>query len=269
MLEHFTNQASGLLGLIPPPAPKFIAMVSHGDEQAELPLLWRLCLALVNYGYSVTVLDATTCESETNPGLEQLLDDVHTGGSGHAEVSEWAVLPAARAVHGMCARPEKKSEHLQRIGRLFPQYGVVILYSRAEWIVSLAGGCAIDPLLAVSPTRSSLLTGYQALKRLLLNGKLQPTIVNVQTEQMARSSMTNVNNVTNLGECARNFLGYETRSINITTPVGEEPPYGEMQRLALRLLESAMPLNSRNLMPMSGDATMEVYKQIDNFAGSH
>lgn len=263
MLEHVTNQASGLLGLIPPPAPRFIAMVSHGDEQAELPLLWRLCLALVNYGYSVTVLDATTCESETNPGLEQLLDDFHTGGVSHAELTEWAVLPAARAIHGMCTRPEKKSEHLQHIGRLFPQYGVVILYSRAEWIVSLMGGCAVDPLLAVSPTRSSLLTGYQALKRLLLNGKLQPTIVNVQTEQAARSG------VTNLGECARSFLGYETRSITITTSAGEEPPYGEMQRLALRLLESAMPLNFRNLMPMAGDATMEVYQQVDNFAGSH
>ncbi|MBK6998588.1 MAG: hypothetical protein IPH35_00945 [Rhodoferax sp.] len=263
MLEHFTNQASGLLGLIPPPAPKCIAMVSHGDEQAELPLLWRLCLALVNYGYAVTVLDATTCESETNPGLEQLLDDVHEGGINRAEVTEWAVLPAARAVHGMCAWPERKSEHLQQIGRLFPQYGVVILYSRAEWIVSLMGGCAIDPLLAVSPTRNSLLTGYQALKRLLLNGKLQPTIVNVQTEQMAHSS------VTNLGECAKNFLGYETRSINITTSAGDELPHGEMQRLALRLLESAMPLNSRNLMPMAGDATMEAYKQVDNFAGSH
>ena len=73
MLNHFTNQASGLIGLGCQPSPRLIAMVGHGDEQAELPLLWQLCLSLVNFGYSVTVLDATSPELaadfEANPTI--------------------------------------------------------------------------------------------------------------------------------------------------------------------------------------------------------
>ena len=57
MLEHHANQAAGLLGLGSRNGPRMLAVVNHGDEQAELPLLWQLCLALVNLGYAVTVLD--------------------------------------------------------------------------------------------------------------------------------------------------------------------------------------------------------------------
>ena len=70
MRERPNNQAAGLLDLAAMPSPKLTAMVAHGDEQAELPLLLRMCAAWVGFGYPVTVLDGTVRESADNPGLD-------------------------------------------------------------------------------------------------------------------------------------------------------------------------------------------------------
>ena len=68
------NQAAGLMGINQSQRPRLTAFVSHGDAASELPLLWKLCAAMVDLGYSVTVLDGTAPETGHNPGLEQVLD---------------------------------------------------------------------------------------------------------------------------------------------------------------------------------------------------
>ena len=70
MLEMCVNQGAGLRGIAKQAVPRVIAMASHGDQEGELPLLWSLCSTLVDFGYPVAVLDATTFESANNPGLE-------------------------------------------------------------------------------------------------------------------------------------------------------------------------------------------------------
>lgn len=267
MLEHYANQASGLLGLGCQPGPRLIAMVSHGDERAELPLLWQICLALVNFGYTVTVLDATTSESETNPGLVQLLEDAQWPEGDRHDASAWTVMPASMGIQNLCAQPSLKSRNLQQLGHLFPIDGVVVLYCKVDWMNALMGGCDIQPVLAVSPMRTSLLTSYMALKRLLITGKLKPTIVNMIQEHGPTSPSHPAS--AGLSECARKFLGHEVQALDIVESQGDAPLHGEIQRLALRLLESAVPLRADPFSLGAARDSATKLRPIDPFAGSH
>ena len=245
MLDNFSNQAAGLLGMANQPGPRMLAVVNHGDDQAELPLLWQLCLALVNFGYSVTVLDATTQESDSNPGLAQLLDNSHWHDEPVRDTPAWTVLPSGTGLQDLCAASSQPPAHkLQRLGQLFRTDGVVILYCKAEWVASLLGECPVEPLLAVSPLRTSLMTSYVALKRLLISGKLRPTIVNMVHDSDSYG-VAPANAVSlGLSECARKFLGHDIKTLNIAVQSAESPQNGDMQSLALRLLEGALELRA-------------------------
>jgi hypothetical protein len=240
MLEHPANQASGLQGLQSIAGAQLIGMVRHGDELAELPLLWRLCSALVSLGYPVTVLDANKTESDNNPGLEQLLE--HQFGprpEGH-DAPDWTVLPACRGMRHLC-HFQSPTQSLDRLGQLFQSVGVVILYGNAELLTQLLQGSRIKPLLAVSSAKSSLLTSYLALKRLLVQGHLEPTILNVMAPTRAYNEEPGVVTA-NLRECAKNYLGYEVKALSID-PKSDEPKLNAAVRhLAAVLLEHAQTL---------------------------
>ena len=268
MLDYSVNQASGLIGLGAQPGPRMLAVVSHGDEQAELPLLWQLCLSLVNFGYSVTVLDATTKESESNPGLAQLLEDSRWSGDEDRQAGAWVVLPASLGIQSLSSKAAQKQQSLAQLGNLFTPGSVVILYCKVEWMIPLIGESTIEPLLVVSPMRNSLLTSYLALKRLLITGKLKPTIVNMISEPPPALSTHPQSVAASLSECARRFLGHEVRALDIAEQLDEEPQYGETQRLALRLLESAVALSADYPLGVR-DLRFARSGPIDHFAGSH
>jgi len=230
MHEPTLNQAAGLMAMGHPRGARLMAMVSHGDERVELPVLWQLCMALSELGYAVTVLDATVCETSANPGLEQMLDFSYWQVT-HEESRLWTVIPSALGLQSLCASSDRDSR-LGRLGRVIPGDGAVILYSNAEWLSLLLGNSSAAPLLAVSSMKTSLMTSYLALKRLIKNGDLEPTIVNLAHDERAVSA--------SLGVCARNFLGYEVKPISIATPSIDNRPREDVQRLALRLLESAL-----------------------------
>jgi hypothetical protein len=242
MLERPAHQAAGLLTLARSHAPKLMAMVSHGDEQSELPLLWRLCSSLVDFGYAVTVLDATTRESENNPGLEQLLEYTYWPGETHHETPEWTVMPAAMGLQSLCAMPERRAQSLQLIGRLFPHEGAVVLYGKTDLLVPLLAQSGIKPLLAVAPAKSSLITSYRALKHLLLRGRLEPTIVNLVHKHSTTAAAGIGSVAASLSDCARNFLGYEVNALNIAAMGEDDKPSADLQHLALRMVEGAIPL---------------------------
>ncbi|MCF8208388.1 MAG: hypothetical protein K9K38_03140 [Rhodoferax sp.] len=237
MLDSTLSQADGLLALSTSRAARLLAMVSHGDEQAELPLLWRLCSVLTDFGYPVTVLDATVCEDASNPGLEQSLSNACWVATDKVDAPHWSVLPAGIGVQQLCLGPADRLDKLRRLGHLFPADGVVILYCNAEWMVSLLADTDTEPLLVVSATKTSVMSSYLALKRLLKRGNIEPTIVNLVSEWGAGAL--------SLGECARNFLGYDVKPIKIVARSDDTPAGDDLQRLALRLLESAVPLSSR------------------------
>ena len=85
-------------------------------------------------------------------------------------------------------------------------------------LTPLIKGSQIRPLLAMSAAKTSLLTTYLALKRLLLKAKVEPTIVNmVDPSKPAQAHSTTP---TSLSDCAKYFLNYDVFPIHITAPMG-------------------------------------------------
>lgn len=246
MLETGFNQGAGLRGIASQSAPRIIAMASHGDQQGEQPLLWSLCSTLVDIGYPVAVLDATTVESADNPGLEQLLNDAYWPGDLSSDALSWSVIPAARGLHQLGVKKPGHSLPLDPLNGLFQSFGVIVIYARSEVLTLLLADSGIEPLLTVSPAKMSPVTAYQALKEMLLKAKLRPTIASVMQETLPASSRASHSPVENLQKCAMTFLGYRLDSLVVRTDQPLDRPSDDMHRLALRLLENAMPLRSGN-----------------------
>lgn len=243
MRERTNNQAAGLLDLAAMPSPKLTAMVAHGDEQAELPLLLRMCAAWVGFGYPVTVLDGTVRESADNPGLEQLLDYSYAP-APLSDAPSWSVVPAAWGLQTLASQPRIEHNALADTGWMFPHESVVVVYGTAQMLVPLLQGSSVRPVLTVSTAKASLLTSYLALKRLLLKGRLEPTIVNVLPAQHTVSSRSGTQTAsTGLRDYAKYFLDYEVNALTIPAPGVDDRPSANTERLALGLLENAMPLD--------------------------
>ncbi len=247
------NQAAGLLGLARPAGAQLLAMVSHGDDKSELPLLWRLCTAMAGLGFTVTVLDATKAETEENPGLQQLLDYRFGYGPSdfaalHTDALDWSVVPSARGVQSLCQLHTRghgrRMQSLQRIGQLFPSNSVIIVYAGVDALVPLLGGTGCRPLLTVAQDKSSLLTSYLALKRLLLKAGLRPAMLHMMTEPAQGYAVASGTVAGKLVECARDFLGFELTATYIDPHQPEQALGAHMRRLCMQMLENALMLNS-------------------------
>lgn len=236
------NQAIGLLELATPQAPQLLAVVAHGDERSEQPLLWQLSSALTELGYGVTVLDASMAESHDNPGLQQLLDEQFSHADSRGLGPTWDVLPAALGLQTLCALGVRPQHSLQRLGLALQAQSVVVLYASVDKLGQLLGDSDVRPLLSMSCEKSSLLTSYLALKRLLRNARLEPTILNMMQDRGSSPSTANVAHA--LRECARTFLAYEVNAIRIDPSQSDAHVDADMRRLATRLLENALPLQA-------------------------
>lgn len=242
MLELCVNQGAGLQGIAPQAGPRVLAMASHGDQQAELPLLWQLCTTLVDLGYPVAVLDASATESDANPGLAQLMEDATWHGDESQAPLSWSVIPAALGLQQLCRQPEAGARALDPLGGLFQGFGVIVLYARAEVLTALLAHSGIEPLLTVSPDKMSCVSAYQSLKQLLLNAQLRPTIASWVGEPLAGAAAASHAPLKNLQDCAMTFLDYPLHLLAVRTRQAREGSSDDMHRLALRLLENAMPL---------------------------
>lgn len=246
MLEACLTQGAGLHTLAARPAPRLVAMASHGDRRSELPLLCALCATWTDLGYPVLVLDATMVESDGGPGLRQLMDDpaCHTGACGQNHAS-WPIVPAALGLEQLCLGTHSAgagTSRLQPLGRLFRSYEIVLVYASAQNLASYLPDSAIEPLLAVSTKGMSVLSAYQSLKQLLLIGRLQPTIVAVMDESDQNSLAAGASTCKSLQDCAMAFLAHPVAPLSVYVPPMDGQPCDDMHRLALRLLESAFSL---------------------------
>jgi hypothetical protein len=166
-------------------------------------------------------------------------------------------------MQSLAAMPERKAQSLQHLGRLFQYEGVLIVYGKADWLVPLLSDSGLKPLLAVAPMKTSLLTSYQALKVLMLKGRLEPTIVNVVQERHVALPVKSGTVAASLSDCARNFLGYEVNALNIAAPSDEDRPCVDIQHLALRMIESAVSLESDlvGAMPQTPGYSMDIFSR--------
>ncbi|MDD2925677.1 MAG: hypothetical protein PHW99_10950 [Rhodoferax sp.] len=213
-------------------------MTSHGDQQGELPLLWGLCTRWADMGLSVAVLDGHTQETAQNPGLTQLLD--HPLGRFMEEESpaSWSVIPAAAGF----VRLSTGNLLGSKVSELFKHFAVVLVYANASIMAQLLKGSGLTPLLVVPPLRSSALTAYQALKQLLLDGQLHPTVANIVLEPTVSAAMPSSLPAQSLLNCATTFLGYSAQPLTITASARTDQSWEDVDRLALQLLENAVQL---------------------------
>ena len=247
MLEMCVNQGAGLNSMGFQNAPCVMAMASHGKQQGELPVLWGLCTALVGLGYTVAVLDATTTESTDNPGLSQLLDDACWQDDASEPLS-WTVIPAALGLQRLGTQPSERHLAMDPLAGLFQNFGVVLIYAGADVLSRLLPKSGIEPLLTVSPVKMSAVTAYQALKQMWISAKLRPTVANITSEQFSKSSMASHSSVKNLQDCAMTFLDYQLDAQPVQAMKQQECRSDDMNRLALRLLENAMPLHRHHFV---------------------
>lgn len=243
MLETSVNQGSGLSSMGLHAAPRVIAMASHGTQQGELPLLWGLCSTLIDLGYPVAVLDATTTESIDNPGLAQLLEEGGWRANEHGGPLQCSVIPAALGLETLCSDRSEYGRPMEPLSGLLQNFGVVIIYAPADVLARLLPESGIEPLLTVSSVQTSPVSAYRALKQMLLNAKLRPTMAAIVSELPLNASLSETSPIKNLQECAMTFLGYRLDSLAVRSSRPGEGRSDDMNRLALRLLENAMPLH--------------------------
>lgn len=238
MLEPYVNQAAGLQLMAPQAASRLVGVTSHGQQQGEMPLLWGLCNAWVDMGLSVLVLDGHTHESAHNPGLSQLLSNPQARFADAEDSISWSVLPAASGFDQLA----RQGFPAAALGELFPNYAVVLIYASAATMTRLLKRSGLAPLLVVSPLKSSSLSAYQALKQLLLDAQLRPTVANIALPNAANATMPNTSPAHPLQHCAHTFLGYDIRPLTITASAQADSSRDGINRLALELLENAVML---------------------------
>ncbi|MBC7916720.1 MAG: hypothetical protein H7Y28_02815 [Rhodoferax sp.] len=265
MLDFQVHQATGLQALSVLQGPQLVAMVSHGDESSDMPVLWKLCSAYLDLGYSITVLDATKRESHAAPGLARLLEDGFWPGGQNRPEAAWQILPAARGLQELHSRASAVGAAWPQLGQLFADDAVVLVYAKPEVLAALLRDSSARPLLAVSSSKNALLTSYLALKRLLMDGRIEPTIVNVgglggaDVEDPMPTPVA-----VNLAECARNFLGYQVRMLRIASRQQGTGLEYDLKPLASRLLESGLALGSTTSRAIPQQAP-----RAEAFAGTH
>jgi hypothetical protein len=260
MLDYDIHQATGLSALGSLRSPRIVALASHGDRAAELPLMWQLCAAWTALNYPVVVLDGHTRESERNPGLQQLLVDSDEPDLPAHDGADWPIVPAALGLT-MLGMPQTDSPVLasaartRRLSELFQNYEVIFLYAPAHELARTLQGSGLSPILAVSPTETTLLTGYHTLKHLYTYGRMKATIVAVMDEPT--NGRLGPSLCRHLQDCARDFLSTELSGLSVRTDLAED-----MQHLALRTLEHALLAPHRAVIPTAQAGMVQTLRRI-------
>ena len=249
MLDTSTHQGESLRRIAPQAAWSVIAMVTRGDTATELPLLWHICAALQGFNLRITVLDATSTETEINPGLLHLLDHAHWCEDAAPDAPPWHIVPArlglgrlARQTGPGAALPLPPLQALRPLNHLFRSCDLVVVYADAPLLATLLQGSQARPLLSVTPRRASLLGGYQNFKQLLLQAQLVPLIASVITTPFKNAERVAKSAGQALQHCAHVHLECQTDFMTVRA-YPQQPTRGDdAHRMALRLMASAIPM---------------------------
>jgi hypothetical protein len=263
MLDH---QGAGLQRFAGQATQKVLAMVSHGDDQQECLLLQSLCARLAAQGYAVALVDATLDETDSQPGLAQLLDDNCWRGTADLQNAAWVTFPAKRGLRRLCHRNDGSSLPLFTLERHLSHYNVLVVHATAQALSSLLPGSGLQPVLTAAATPASLVSAYHALKQLLLIGKLQPTIVSMVNDSPQSSASLHSAVGRSLQDCAMTFLGCQLDTVQVR--MGDDCDSDDLERLALRLLEAGTPVPPPGT-PQSAGPWLRGRLRQERHVGSH
>lgn len=242
MLEISVNQAAALQGLAGQAAPRLMALASHTEPLAEMSLLWGLCATLVSFEQPVVVLDGSSAESATNPGLMQILQPENWPGVCASTSASCAVIPARVGLGRLCAQALALGSPLHRLGGLWQGFGAVIVYASGALLSQLLQHSGVAPMVLVADAELSALSAYQAIKQMRLQAQLEPVIVNLVDDLDDVNAEAASAALHKLQHCAKVFLNYTAASLVVHVDPAQEVRADDIQRLALQLLEQGVPL---------------------------
>ncbi|MEO5794256.1 MAG: hypothetical protein ABIP34_04320 [Rhodoferax sp.] len=253
MLDTSADQGESLRRIAPQAAWSVIAMVTRGDTATELPLLWQICAALQSFSLRITVLDASSAETEDNPGLLNLLDHAHwqedAADDPPHEAPPWHVVPARLGLSRLALQTRQDSamspaplQALSHLSHLFRSCDLVVVYADAQLLATLMPGSQIRPLLAVTPRRASIIGAYQNFKKLLLQARLVPLIASVVTAPFRNAELQARNTGRTLQNCAHLHLDCQTDFMTVRSFPQQHARWDDAHQIALRLMASAIPM---------------------------
>lgn len=182
MLESVWHQGTGLHWQGGPSSLRVLPVVPSGDN-ADATALWMACAQLQQQGYPVVVLDGTEQESDSAPGLQDLLQprSGYTFSALPADVSNpcsVATLPAAR---GMVQLLHKASVTGQRpvdlLYRYVRNHALVVWWAPAPLLAGMMSGFSQSAIQLVPAQVRNVISSYRALKQLFMGCGLMPRLV--------------------------------------------------------------------------------------------
>ncbi|OYU43858.1 MAG: hypothetical protein CFE44_16070 [Burkholderiales bacterium PBB4] len=200
-----------------------------------------MCQTWADLDYPVTVLDGGAFESADNPGLEQILEFPMSQPPGGLDESTWRVIPAAHGLKGLLSAGRSLVDIEGRLTALCPEDGVVIVYAQAEMLAPLLRNTRVQPVVVASSEPNALLACYLALKRMLSVPGLEPLLIDIPCNNPALHPGA----AQTLADCTQNYLNHPLQVARLRAAHEDAPAAADMQRLALRVLESAQPLSGR------------------------
>ena len=244
MLDIGFHQGSSLYSHAPQDELRLIAVASPQTETHGLEILWQVCLHLQRLGYPVVVLDGTARESESSPGLLDLLThepwNESLPAAGQHSMSSLAVLPSMLGLHNLANQTQQHTHPLQALHPLFRRYALVVVHAPVATLASaLLAGTMVSPLLLMSPGKHGVVDSYRQLKHLALHAGLVGTVACVThpgQHPPARQALLS------LRHTAARHLGQKIR-----TSLIEANSAQDLQRLALQLLENACTINASGM----------------------
>ncbi|MDT8993034.1 hypothetical protein RQP54_19330 [Curvibacter sp. APW13] len=258
MPEARSSQAAGLMDAGGGRPARLLAMVCHGDADAELPLMWQLCDALAQRNYGVTVLDGTKAETPENHGLAQALEHGWLPKPSSAAHHSWQVAPARWGLQSLATESFETIVSELQWCRLAVTDSVLLVYATAETLAPWVASTGVRPLLAMSAAKSSLMTSYLALKRLWLHAGVVPAVV-----QRLDTSVVDLEHAhaisRSLSDCAGHFLGLSVHVRRISD-------LGNGQDLAVQALVQTLLEESVTLEPSWTDGRPGHGRETHNFA---
>lgn len=238
MLESVWHQGTGLRWQGVQPPLRVLPVVPSGDH-ADATAFWKACAHLQQQGYPVVVLDGTEQESETAPGLQDMLLP-RQGYAFNALAADLrnplsiATLPAARGLVQLLHKASVTSERpLDLLYRYVRNHALVVLWAPAPLLAGMLQGCTHAPLQLVPAQSRNVIHSYRQLKQMFMDSGLMPRLIALRPADYGLDPI-----LKSLSQCAMHHLHVEPLCEQLDP---HEPR--QLQRWALQCLEHAELVN--------------------------
>ncbi len=259
MFEAGLDQSAGLRRQMPQPVLRLVPVIRHSSGEPELRLLWQLCQGFVEQGLSVAVLDTDSPETDETPGLLQILSDQCSPSEVADLALPWTIVPAALGWRELTRTGQLDAHGRETLGEHFSPFGMLLAYGSAARLGPALANTGVRPLVPVAPEPRHMLSAYQAMKVLMEQALLMPSVAIMVTEPTQTVVMRALQARKTLQNCFTRHMGCYLDSMTVKSFTDDEVAGRDIQMLALRLMENAIPLGAAPASLLHRPADEEVH----------